>query len=234
MDAGECGMGALGPLFADLYELTMLAEAGFEDTLIVASSELDENLIADIKRQGAKANAWGVGTKLMTGGTEPALGGVYKLCAIYEDGRWEPKFKISDNPEKTTDPGIKMPIRFYDGNGFIAGDVLFAEDDRSWKSGEAVSHDRMVLEQLRRFPGDWERRPLLEPVMRGGERMLPKRRLLDIQAFAQEQIARIPAETRRLVNPQTYWVGLSDGLAKEKREAIESFWKRHPSAAGGD
>ena len=223
--------GDLAKLSKEAYK--MLAEAGFEDTLIVASSELDENLIADIKRQGAKINAWGVGTKLMTGGAEPALGGVYKLAAIYESGRWEPKLKISDNPEKTTDPGIKMPIRFYYGNGLIAGDVLFAEDDESWRAGEVVSHDRMVLEQLRKFPADWERRPLLEPVMRGGECTLHKRRLSDIRAFAREQIARIPAETRRLVNPQTYWVGLSDRLAAEKREAIESFWKSHsPQTAG--
>ena len=212
----------------------MLADAGFEDTLIVASSELDENLIADIKRQGAKANAWGVGTKLMTGGTEPALGGVYKLAAIHADGRWEPKFKISDNPEKTTDPGIKMPIRFYDVNGYIAGDVLFAQDDDSWRIGEVVSHDRMVLEHLHTFPQEFGRRPLLEPVTRAGDRLADPLKLNEIRDFAQQQIARIPHETRRLVNPQTYWVGLSDRLAHEKRQAIESFWRAHPAPMGRD
>jgi len=211
----------------------MLADAGFEDTLIVASSELDENLIADIKRQGARINSWGVGTKLMTGGTEPALNGVYKLAAIQIDG-WKPALKISDNPEKTTDPGIKMPLRFYDSEGFIAGDVIFNEGDDSWVTGEITSHDRMVLEQVHRFPADFERRPLLEPVMREGRRLMPARRLTDIRDFAREQIARIPDETRRLVNPQTYWVGLSDRLTKAKREAIEAFWQSHPRLTGAD
>lgn len=217
--------GDLAKLSKEAYK--MLAEAGFEDALIVASSELDEMLIADIKRQGAKVNAWGVGTKLMTGGTEPALGGVYKLAAIYENGRWEPKFKITDNPEKMTDPGIKMPIRFYDKNGFIVGDVMFQDDDESWKMGEVVSHDRMVFEQILRFSSHCERHPLLQPVMRQGKRLVPPKPVPEIRAFAQEQIKHIPAEMRRLVNPQTYWVGLSDRLAREKRRAIEEFWQAH-------
>ena len=146
----------------------MLAEAGFADALIVASSELDENLIAEIKRQGGKINVWGVGTKLMTGGLEPALGGVYKLAAVESDG-WEAKFKISDTPEKTTDPGTKMPIRFFDENGYIAGDVMFSQDDESWKEGEVISHDRMVFGQVYTFPSHYERRPLLQKLMRDGK-----------------------------------------------------------------
>ncbi len=203
----------------------MLAEAGFEDALIVASSELDEMLIADIKRQGAKINAWGVGTKLMTGGTEPALGGVYKLAAIYENGRWEPKFKITDNPEKMTDPGIKTPIRFYDADGFIAGDVMFQVEDESWNIGEVVSHDRMVFEHILKFPAHYERRPLLQLVMQNGKRLVPPKPVLEIRAFVQQQIKHIPPEMRRLINPQIYWVGLSDRLANEKRLAIERFWQ---------
>jgi len=217
--------GDLAKLSKDAHR--MFSEAGFEDPLIVASSELDEFLIADIKRQGAKANAWGVGTKLITGGTEPALGGVYKLVAIREATRWVEKFKISDNPEKMTDPGIKTPIRFTDPNGMIAGDVLFQHTDESWKSGEVISHDRMILEQLRRFPSTFERRPLLQRVMSDGKRLLPSPSLPEIRDYAREQVARVPAETRRLINPQTYWVGLSDRLAEAKHSAIEDFWKKH-------
>ena len=205
----------------------MLAEANFEDALIVASSELDEHLIAEIKRQGTKINVWGVGTKLITGGNEPALGGVYKLAAIQQDGVWEAKFKISDNPEKTTEPGIKMPVRFYDADGFIAGDVLFEEGDDSWKAGEVVSHDRMVLDQVRRLPAEMDRKPILRQVMRNGERLEPRRKLMDIREFAQEQISHGPHETRRLVNPQTYSIGLSKRLAEHKRQAIKEFWAQN-------
>ncbi len=224
--------GDLAKLSKEAYK--MLSEAGFPDTLIVASSELDEYLIADIKRQGAKANSWGVGTKLQTGGSEPALTGVYKLSAVCENGRWQDRLKISDNPEKTTDPGIKMPIRFYNPDGFVIGDVLFADDDDSWRSGEVRSHDRMVMEQTHKYGPDAERRPVLEPVMRGGERLSPRKKVSEIRAYAMEQIAHISHETRRLVNPQIYSVGLSDRIAREKRDAIDRFWESHPSPMGVD
>ena len=64
----------------------MFTEAGFADPLIVASNELDEDLIADLKRQGARINSWGVGTHLITSSGHPALGGVYKLVAVRESG----------------------------------------------------------------------------------------------------------------------------------------------------
>src|SRR5699024_12161813 len=43
-----------------------LDAAGFENTLIAASSNLDESVIADLKSRGAPIVFWGVGTKLAT------------------------------------------------------------------------------------------------------------------------------------------------------------------------
>jgi nicotinate phosphoribosyltransferase len=209
----------------DLAELSkksyrMLADAGFGDALIVASSDLDEYVIADIKRRGGKANSWGVGTRLITGGSEPALTGVYKLSAIFEDDHWRDKLKISDDTAKTTDPGIKMPIRFYDPDGFITGDVLFGRGDDSWQSGEVLAHDRAVEGNVRGYNADLMRRPILEPVMRGGRRLIPRRELMDIRGFAREQIAHIPDGMRQLLNPRAYPVGLSERIAREKRDVL--------------
>ena len=80
----------------------MFTEAGFADPLIVASNELDEDLIADLKRQGAPINSWGVGTHLITSSSWPALGGVYKLSATREREAWEPRIKLRSNPVKMT------------------------------------------------------------------------------------------------------------------------------------
>jgi len=73
----------------------MLDETGFQTAHILGSSDLDEGLIESIKKQGAQIDMWGVGTRLVTSYSCPALGGVYKLSAIFEDGYLRPKLKIS-------------------------------------------------------------------------------------------------------------------------------------------
>ncbi len=74
----------------------MLDAAGFKEAVIVASNELDETIISELKRQGAKITVWGVGTNLVTSKDQPALDGVYKLSAIRDPGgAWVYKLKLS-------------------------------------------------------------------------------------------------------------------------------------------
>ena len=92
----------------------MLDKAGFEKTIICASGDLDEYSIRSLKEQGARIDSWGVGTKLITSADMPALGGVYKLAAVFENGEEIPKIKLSDTSEKVTNPGMKDVYRIYD------------------------------------------------------------------------------------------------------------------------
>ncbi|MBJ3773877.1 nicotinate phosphoribosyltransferase, partial [Klebsiella pneumoniae] len=60
----------------------------------------------------AKVDSWGVGTKLITGYDQPALGAVYKLVAIEDaDGNYVDRIKLSNNAEKVTTPGKKNVYR---------------------------------------------------------------------------------------------------------------------------
>ena len=98
---------------------------------IIVSNDLDENLILYLKNQGAKINAWGIGTKLITGYGNPSLGGVYKMVAMEnKTGELEPKIKISENPEKISTPGFKQIFRIYNkASGKIKMDLLALHDE---------------------------------------------------------------------------------------------------------
>lgn len=206
--------------------LEAFRRGGFDEVTIVASNELDEDLIADLKRQGAAINAWGVGTALMTGGGEPALGGVYKLVAIQENEAMVSKMKVSSNPGKTTDPGIKRPVRFFDGRGLALGDVLVDVEEEINGEQKLLSHDRIEYARVRAFSGSLAHEDLLQKVVSQGERTQAPLPLGQIREFAQKQLATLRPELRRLRNPERYWVGLSAHVADAKARAVHQLTSR--------
>ena len=104
----------------------LLDKAGFDNTAIVASNDLDEFKIKQLKEKGAKITVWGVGTRLSTAYDQAALGGVYKLSAIKdEDGKWDYKVKLSEQTIKVSNPGILQVKRHFSKDGYPIGDSLF-------------------------------------------------------------------------------------------------------------
>ena len=101
----------------------LLDEAGFPNACIVASNDLDEHMVEEIKELGGKIDTWGIGTKLVTAYDQAALGGVYKLAAIEEDGKLVPKIKLG-SAAKVSFPGDVQVRRVFKGDEFI-GDYLF-------------------------------------------------------------------------------------------------------------
>jgi nicotinate phosphoribosyltransferase len=205
----------------------MFTEAGFPDPLIVASNELDEDLIADLKRQGARINSWGVGTHLITSSGHPALSGVYKLVAIQENGGpWEPRIKLSSNPAKMTDPGRKRLVRYYDEAGHPLADLIRLDSepldsiDPGQPAAPVPFAERQDLSFLRAVWDASRCEDLLAPVMVDGKRVGSPPDLTDIRARSKEQVASLPEEVRRLRNPEIYAVGLSPRLASEKLRMI--------------
>lgn len=198
-------------------------EAGFADPLIVASNELDEDLIADLKRQGAPINSWGVGTHLITASDHPALGGIYKLVAVRQNGGcWEPRIKLSSNPAKMTDPGRKRVVRYYDGAGHPLADIIRLYDeptdviDPGQPAKPVPFAERHDLSFLRAIWDATRCEDLLQPVMRNGVRLGPPPSLAEVRERARREVAALSEELRRLRNPEIYSVGLSPKLAAEK------------------
>jgi nicotinate phosphoribosyltransferase len=199
---------------------SMMTEAGFENPLIVASNDLEEDLIADLKRQGAKINAWGVGTHLITSHDSPALNGVYKLVALNEDGTWQPRIKISSNPEKATDPGKKQLVRYYDADDHPIADVLYA-DDESWEDSSKIKvRNRLQPQVPARLKNAARAEALLVPVFEDGKKIPTGANVHDVRRYAKSQIDVIPEEYRRLRNPEVYRVLLSERVASVKESLL--------------
>jgi nicotinate phosphoribosyltransferase len=164
----------------------MLDEAGHHDTQIVASDSLDETRIQALKEKGACINVWGVGTELVTGGTQAAMGGVYKLTAIQDNGpKWEYRIKKSEDPIKMSTPGIHQVRRFYDEQGRVVGDVLFQAADERPHGDEVVD----INGQSTNLPAISRFEDLLQPIFRQGRLLKPAPDLSEVRQHALNQQA---------------------------------------------
>lgn len=200
----------------------MMTEAGLDDPLIVASNELHEDLIADLKRQKAKVNAWGVGTSLITSYNCPALSGVYKLTAVKANGRWVPRMKVTSNLEKATDPGRKQVVRYFNDANQPIGDVLFECDEPAPEHGEIRGFHRAQPHIPQRIKDAVRSRILLETVFENGRRTREPVPVHVIRQHTLQQIASLPEEFKRLRNPEIYRVMLSDTIGRLKERLIEN------------
>ncbi len=199
----------------------MLDANGFEDAIICASGDIDENVLISLNQQGAKIDSYGIGTKLITSYSNPALGGVYKLAAITENGVLTPKLKISNTMIKVTNPGLKKVVRFYDNeSGKAIADLIMLKDEinpqgepyrifdpeNPWKEKTVVNYH---VEELQ------------VPVFINGELVYNRPTLKEIQAFHKQCIDNMWEQYKRITNPHIYKVDLSQKLYDLKMELLK-------------
>lgn len=197
----------------------LLDDAGFHTAKIVASGDLDEFLIRDLKMQGAQINVWGVGTNLITSKDCPALGGVYKLSAEEEQGNFIPRIKVSENPEKITNPGVKKIIRFYSKKtGRALADVILLDDEETPKGQYEIFHPIFTLK--RKTLQSYFTEELLVPIFKEGELIYQQPNIHEIRKRVKEQTTHFAPEILRLTNPHEYHVDLSQSLWDLKQSLI--------------
>lgn len=233
--------------YLSIQAARMLNTAGFPDTSIVLSNDLDELVIWQVvtqlrqeaPRYGLDADqlikrmVYGVGTRLITSHGDSALGGVYKLVAIERAGQWLPAIKLSESPEKTPNPGNKLAWRIYDQRGHATADLLSLEDE----------DPRGVARLVLRHPSDHTRlrhllareisaiEPLHVDILRGGHLVYD---LPDLETIRQQRVAdvaRLDIGVKRLVNPHIYHVSLTQRLWDLKQDLIQAL-NRTGEAAG--
>jgi nicotinate phosphoribosyltransferase len=205
----------------------MLDEGGFPDASIVASSDLDEWLVQSLKRQGARVDIWGVGTRLVTSFSCPALGGVYKLTALDEDDkRMTPKIKRSDNPQKITNPGVKKAVRMYDNRGQMRGDVLFLDDEEIPRKRSFQVHHPMFPHVFKTYPGHFKMQEIMVPIFQKGKLVYDSPDIHKIRKYTLKNLKKLDAAYKRFHNPHTYHVSLSPLLFKTKQRLLYEAAKR--------
>ena len=205
----------------------MLDEAGWTGCKITVSNSLDEWLIADLLRQGARIDSFGVGERLITSKSAPVFGGVYKLCAVEgADGTLEPRIKISENVGKITNPGFKKVYRFYNrATGMAEADYICLRH-------ETVDDSRPLeicdpdARWKRKLMENFEARELQVPVFEKGELVYELPALDAIRAHCAAEVARLWPEVRRFENPHGYYVDLSEELMALKDRLLAAGGSR--------
>jgi nicotinate phosphoribosyltransferase len=222
--------------YLSIHAAKMLNEAGFPDTSIVLSGQLDElviwQILSQIEREAHRYGvepdelierlAYGVGTRLITSEGEPALDGVYKLVAVRNGGRWAPAIKLSETPAKALNPGHKSVWRVYDKRGKATADLLGLSDENPGDMERLLLHhpiehttyrwlDRAEISEIE---------PLLVDVLREGKQVYALPSIEGIRQRRQADLQLLDPGVRRIVNPHIYHVSLSKRLWDLKQELI--------------
>ena len=207
----------------------ILDEAGFPNATITVSNDLDEYIVDTLTKAAAPINTWGVGTRMVTGGNDAAFSGVYKLAAKEENGKLIPTMKFSDNPEKTTNPGVKQVWRIKDDKGFAIADIMALDESESPDIPEkgkplAFWHPQA---DYRHFYHDISTEDSAEPLLKkqygDGEIISPCPSLPEIQQKVKDGLEDFDQSYKRILNPHIYKVSVTERLRTLKLDLIKSF-----------
>ena len=198
---------------------------GLHKCKIFATNSLDEYLITDLERQGAKIDAYGVGDAIATSKAAPCFGNVYKLVQI--DG--QAVLKRSEDKIKLINPGFQQTYRILKEDpekGLIhKADVTCLRGDELSQAIEA-GIEFTIIDEFDRYKsktfeaGSYSWYPLQVPVIRNGERCDEQRSLKEKKEYYQKTLMHFSPSERRLINPHFYKVDISDALYNMKMQII--------------
>jgi len=202
----------------------LLDNAGLNKAFITVSNDLDEYIIETLVKDNAPVDSWGVGTRLVTGGNAASFTGVYKLSAIQgKTGKWSQTMKLSDNPDKTTNPGAKQVYRIKDKNGLSIADVMNIDDGTDdikegssynfWHPSADYRHFNHAIEG--------SAKPLLKKRIAEGKLTGTQPTLAEIKERVLNDLESFDSTYKRLLNPHIYKVSVTDKLRALKLELIQ-------------
>ena len=202
-----------------------LDKAGFPQAFICVSNDLTEEIIETLVQQNAPIASWGVGTHMVTGGTESSFTGVYKLAAKKSGNEFIPTMKFSDNPSKNTNPGIKNVFRLYDEKGMARADIL-ALDEETLEAGKEYRYFHPMVDYRQFSFTASQIKPMLKKRLENGKRT--ESRLSDSEQLKisrrrmMEEIETLDPSFKRILNPHIYKVSMTEKLKDLKLAFIKA------------
>lgn len=217
----------------------MLNDAGFEDTSIVLSNQIDElvllQILAQVREEAPhygldadhviKRLVYGVGTRLITSAGDSALGGVYKLMAVDDEGDWRPAIKISETAAKIPNPGNKEAWRVYDKRGKAIADLMSTNDEDPRQQDPLLLHHPTQHNVYRTFerPDLSEIEPLQVQIIKDGKLVYDPPTIDEIRKVREADLDRLDSGVKRIMNPHIYHVSLTEKLWNLKQDMIRSM-----------
>lgn len=196
----------------------MLDNAGFKDTQICLSNGLDEKTITSLINQGAKFDSIGAGDNIAA--PKERGNDVYKLAAIEKNDIIIPKIKVSNDTDKTINPGFKKVYRFYDKEtGYALGDVIALHDEK-------ISTEKFTLIcptdiNKRKTISNYTVRELQVPIFLNGDLVYNDISVLEKQQYCKQDFSTFYPEIKRIDNPHEYYVDLTEKLLNLKNDLIQ-------------
>lgn len=228
----------------------MLDDAGFPETSIVLSNQLDElvlwQIITQIEAEAPKCNIepdhvinrliYGVGTRLISSQGQSALDGVYKLVAVMDGGDWVPAIKISENPEKIPNPGHKHVWRVYDQRSKATADVLSLDEEDLSSMDPLRLHHPTEYTISRSIPNEniTKIESLFEDIFLGGKLVYRSPSIEEMRQRRLEDLDYLDPGVRRIMNPHVYHVSLTKGLWDLKQRLASSLTQQSKNGASKD
>ncbi len=209
----------------DLAYLTKTArcrlnKAGFDDAKIVISNSLDEYTITSILSQGGQVDAFGVGERMITSKTDPVFGAVYKMCAVEENGKMEPRIKVSEVIEKVTNPGLKEVYRIYDAAGRAVAELIAKKDEPIDLAHPDEFIDTERPWKVRHFENCTAKK-LQHLVMKNGQRTESPTPVKEIAERVRRQLAvEIWEEEQRFENPHKHFMDMTPAYYRMKMQML--------------
>ena len=201
----------------------MLNEAGFPQATICLSNGLNAETIETLTVQGACFNSLGVGDNISK--PKGRMGCVYKLVALKENGRWQPKIKLSNDTIKIVNPDYKNLYRAYDKDtNYAIADIITRKTEKLTNKEDIRIinlQDNLKQKDLTNF----YLKKLQVPIFKKGTLIYDDPDIWTKQAYCNEQMSHIYEENKRTIMPEAYYVDGTKDYITFKNNFIEKTRK---------